>query len=381
MSKKILIFSTAYLPQIGGAEIAVKQITDRLPEFEFDLITARLTSGLKSFERIGRVNIYRIGWGISWLDKLILAALGHRLALKLHQKKQYDLAWAIMASYGGFAALKFHKVSGVKFLLTLQEGDFTKKTERKVALFKKDFRQIFSRAAGLQSISGYLKNWGEKMGFRGEISEVIPNGVDLPLFTKEYPAGEINALRRSFGFAEDSIILVTTSRLVKKNGLEDVIRALPGLPEKFVFYIVGDGRLENKLKKLSADLGLTNRVKFAGSKPYADLPKILKASDIFIRPSLTEGLGNSFLEAMAAGLPIIGTLAGGIKDFLIDGRTGLVCEPKNSASIVLAVEKLMALAGNQRESIKQNSLNLIREKYDWNIIAKKMSELFNQLTV
>ncbi|HLD27304.1 MAG TPA: glycosyltransferase, partial [Patescibacteria group bacterium] len=301
MTKRILIFSTAYLPQVGGAEVAVKQITDRSSEFEFDLITARLKTGLKSYERLGRINVYRLGLGAAWLDKLILAALGHRLALKLNQKNKYDLAWSIMASYGGFAALKFNRAAGVKFLLTLQEGDFTKKTERKVALFKKDFRRIFARAAGLQAISNYLADWGRALGFKGEISRVIPNGVDLPLFTKAYPAEEIAGLRQSFGFPEDSIILVTTSRLAAKNGLEDVIRSLAELPDKFVFYVVGGGRLENKLKNLTVRLNLSARVKFAGSQPYADLPKILKACDIFIRPSLTEGLGNSFLEAMAVG--------------------------------------------------------------------------------
>lgn len=72
MSKRVLIFSTAYLPLIGGAELAVKELTDRLTDFEFELITAKIDPKLKSEEQIGRVKVYRLGWGTR-LDKLILA--------------------------------------------------------------------------------------------------------------------------------------------------------------------------------------------------------------------------------------------------------------------------------------------------------------------
>ena len=70
--KKVLIFSTAYLPLIGGAEIAVKEITKRLPDWQFDLITAKIKPGLSKFEKIGNINVYRIGFGLGFFDKYYL---------------------------------------------------------------------------------------------------------------------------------------------------------------------------------------------------------------------------------------------------------------------------------------------------------------------
>jgi glycosyltransferase involved in cell wall biosynthesis len=96
-----------------------------------------------------------------------------------------------------------------------------------------------------------------------------------------------------------------------------------------------------KLREQVRVLHLEDRVKFLGYVPHKDMPKYLQIADIFIRPSLSEGLGNSFLEAMSAGLPIIGTPVGGILDFLVDRETGLFCEVANPKSIVEKVTALM----------------------------------------
>lgn len=120
-AKRVLIFSTAYLPLVGGAEFAVKEITDRLGgEFEFVMLTARLDAKLPEIERIGNIEVHRIGEDNHW-DKYRLVKVGWQEARKLGR---FDLVWAIMASYGGFAALRYKKRNpAVPFLLTLQEGD------------------------------------------------------------------------------------------------------------------------------------------------------------------------------------------------------------------------------------------------------------------
>jgi len=164
-----------------------------------------------------------------------------------------------------------------------------------------------------------------------------------------------------------------------KNGAEHVIRALKLLPENYCYCICGIGNLEGQLKDLTEVLALKNRVKFAGFKTHQELPKILKASDIFIRPSITEGLGNAFLEAMAAGMPTIGTLVGGIPDFLTDNVTGLVCEPKNSESISQTILKASQLSQSEKHQLHQNAMKIINEQYNWEYIASRMDYIFNEL--
>ena len=126
---------------------------------------------------------------------------------------------------------------------------------------------------------------------------------------------------------------------------------------------------------MTTNLKLENRVKFIGYVSHAEMSKYLHASDIFIRPSVSEGLGNSFLEAMAAGLPVIGTPVGGIPDFLRDGETGLFCEVHNPRSIAQKVEKLIKDRESRNYIIKQAKA-MVEEKYTWNKIAGEMKKIF-----
>lgn len=379
MKKRILIFSTAYFPFVGGAEVAIKEITNGLGEFEFEMITARMDRKLLKQEKIGNVLVHRIGIGNKMFDKFFLAVCGGSIGKRLHKKNPYSALWSMMASYGGFAALSMKKKTGLPFLLTLQEGDPIEYILHKVRFVRSTFDQIFTSADGLQAISAYLLKWGEEMGFKGNVKEVVPNGVDVRRFTQSFSFEETQQIRKSFGFEESAEILVTASRLVKKNGVEDVIRSLPFLPKNVCFVICGVGDLETSLKNLVQELHLENRVRFLGNVSHDDLPKILKASDVFIRPSITEGLGNSFLEAMAAGLPTIGTPVGGIPDFLIDSETGFFCEGKNPESIAQTVCKIQKLSAEQKTLLHKNAMKKIEEKYNWVYIRERMKYIFETL--
>ena len=378
--KKILIFSTAYLPMIGGAEIAVKEITDRLgKEFIFDLICARIKKELPSREKIGNINVYRIGWGCV-LDKYYLVLRGYFFAVKLHEKNNYNAIWAIMASYGGFAAMFFKKKHpDVPFLLTLQEGDPPDYIKKRVGTFGGWFEQIFTRADYIQAISNFLAGWAKDMGVKRPI-EVVPNGIDPEKYELRIKNYE---LRNRLGIKENERVVITTSRLVKKNGIGDLIGAINHLTinnKKLVIklLILGTGPLEKKLKFQVLSSKLRDCVLFLGDMPNADVPKYLAMSDVFARPSLSEGLGNSFLEAMAAGVPIIGTPVGGIPDFIFDGETGLFCEVGNPKSIA---EKITLLLSDDalRQKIIASARQLVEEKYNWRKIAEQMKAIFERL--
>jgi glycosyltransferase involved in cell wall biosynthesis len=167
--------------------------------------------------------------------------------------------------------------------------------------------------------------------------------------------------------------VITTSRLVEKNGIDTLIRACALLPEKFQLMIVGGGPLGGSLKALAAKLGIAHRVAFIGSVPPESVPGYLRAADVFVRASRSEGLGSSFLEAMAAGLPIVGTPVGGIVDFLRDGETGLMAPPDDSVGLAEKIAKLDA-DGALKEKLIARGRSLVQEKYDWDTIAHKFEE-------
>ncbi|MBI2627961.1 MAG: glycosyltransferase family 4 protein [Candidatus Niyogibacteria bacterium] len=371
----IIIFSTAYLPFVGGAEIAVKEITDRINNFQFDMITARLGGKLPKSERIGNVNVYRIGFGVPMLDKYLLPFWGCFKAHNLHKKKHYRALWSIMASYAGFGAL-FFKIFQPKipFVLTLQEGDSEKHILKRVGIFYSLWKKIFKKADYIQAISNYLADFARRYGAVCPI-EVVPNGVDINKFTPPNFQKKFSGAKK----AKEEKIIITVSRLVEKNAVQDIVEAMKYLPENVKLFILGNGLEEKNLKSLISNLKIKDRVSMFGAISHKELPKYLARADIFIRPSLSEGMGNSFIEAMAAGLPVIGTPVGGIVDFLKDGETGLFCKVRDPKSIAEKVK--MLLADNRlRQKIISNAQRLVFEKYGWDKISNQMNQLLTQIS-
>ena len=363
---------------ISGAEVAVKEITDKTKNCEFDLYCARLDKNLLKKEKIGNVLVRRIGIGHA-IDKFLLPFFGFFNALKEHQKNPYNLVWGIIASHGSLAALFFKLKTKTPFLLTLQEGDSLEHINKRTRFFKPLFRKIFQEANYIQAISHYLGNWAKEQGAKCQI-EIVPNGVDNKLFSQEFSDDELDNFKKELNIKKEEKVIITTSRLVKKNAIDDVIKAMGELKTDFElkFLIIGKGAMESSLKKLTKDLGLENQVLFLDYKLQKDLPKYLKISDIFIRPSLSEGFGNSFIEAMAAGLPVIAAPVGGIVDFVRDGETGLFCQTNNPESIA---EKIRLLLSDKDlcQKLAANGKELAKEKYDWHLISEQMSNIFAKL--
>lgn len=377
---RILIFSLAYLPFIGGAELAVKEITDRITDVDFDMVTVNLDGKQPSEEMIGKIKVYRLGKGLpaqaGKLAKYFFPFLAYQKAKELHQQNHYDIIWAIMANQAGLAALIFkNKFPKVKYLLTLQEGDSLKSIWLRTWFMRPVYKNIYRRADSIQTISNFLKRRAAKYGYSGKI-EIVPNGVNTNNFRSCLLPDECNELRQRIGLKTEDKVLITASRLVKKNGLDILIKSIKDLEVKLI--ILGTGKQESKLKALTQELGLRDKVLFLGHIGHNQLPNYLKIADVFVRPSRSEGLGTAFLEAMAVGLPIIATRVGGIPDFLKDGETGLFCEVNNPRDLR---EKIELLLTNQqlRQKIISQGQKLISEQYDWQKIADKMQEIFKNL--
>ncbi len=386
--KKVLIFSLAYFPKhVGGAEVAIKEITDRIPPalYEFHMVTLRFDSTLPKLEKIGNIFVHRIGFTTRnpsmadlrkfplHFNKFLFQFSAFFKALSLHKQYSFDGIWAMMAHSCGAPASLFKTIHPeVKFVLTLQEGDPPEYIQKKMRIFYPAFERAFTSADIIQSISTFLANWGKTMGATCP-SIVIPNAVDIKHFSQNYSGTEIAEVRNKLGVKTGDVLLITTSRLVKKNAVDDVIKALPLLSTDIHFLILGTGPDEKELRTLATTLGVESHTHFLSQINHKNLPKYLKASDIFIRPSLSEGMGNSFVEAMATGLPVIATPVGGIVDFLKDSETGLFCEVRNPESIAMQVKRLIDNPA-LRQTLVTNASKMVVEKYDWDIVARDMKE-------
>ena len=384
MKHRILIFSLAYYPHVGGAEVALKEITDRIPDIEFHMLTLNFGGpphqpcwcggGEAKEEKIGNIFVHRIGNGSLYFQKILFIPRAAAAAARLHREQHFDAFWAMM-SYMLFPIV-FLRARGIRvpYLLTLQEGDPWEHMFNRwfILPFRLLLRSGFKNASAVQTISTYLAEWARKMGYQGEVS-IIPNGTNIKYFA--------TAEAVDIGRKEGELILVSTSRLVHKNALDDVIRALALLPENIRFVNYGFGPDKEKLKTFSSELGVNDRVALL---PHPGVPKLspyLKAADIFIRPSRSEGMGISFIEAMAAGLPVIATQEGGIADFLFDAKrnpdketTGWAVDKDSPEQIAEAVKDILAHP-EQVVRVTATAKKLVSENYDWNLIANNMGTL------
>lgn len=376
--KKILIFSTAYYPFVGGAEIAIKELADRMPEADFEMITAKMKRGLPKEEKLGNVLVRRIGLGFVFLDKLLLPFWGAWTVVRLRRKNHYDFFWCVMISFATLSAYLANIFSfGIKTptVLTLQEGDSEEHLKKRwFGLINAFWFLVLKRTEKATAISSYLEKRARRFGYKGEI-RLIPNGVDFSVFKNDFGAEKLREKKARLGFLESDKIVFTASRLTAKNGMRYLVSAMAQLPAEFKLVVAGIGEEMEELEALGRELSLGERVKFIGFVSHVDLPEWLALSFVFVRPSLSEGFGNAFIEAMAMKVPIIGTDAGGIPDFLIDGETGLVCQKRDAESIAKAV---LSLWKNEelRRRVAERAFQVAEERYDWNNLSLHMKDVF-----
>ena len=379
----VLVFSTAYKPFIGGAELAVQEIARRLKnEYEFIIITARFQLALRKIEKVSEGTIIRLGFGVSWLDKLLLPFFGTIVALRIIRQSSLQnppiILWGTMVSYASIAAF-FVKIfrQAIPFVLTIQEGNIEWEPSMRRAGWRTFWwRFIFKKVDHVTAISNFLAVRVREKGYIGPIS-IVPNGVDEKLL--EWRPGRDQI---SFGdpVSKRTPIIFSASRLVYKNGIDILLEAAAKLKDEFDFKIVlaGDGRESEKLKVKSEKLGIQSRIKFLGNVPYGQLPEFYKKADIFVRPSRSEGLGSAFLEAMAAGLITIGTPVGGIPDFLEDRKTGFLAKPNDADDLARVMRKTFHMNDGERNAMIERARSMIRERYLWNNIAEQINVLFNK---
>lgn len=395
MPKKILIFSLDYLPgTISGAEAAIQEITNRLNsnEIEFHMVTLYYDSTVSRVGKIGNVIIHRVGlfgkpnasleerrkFPLHYNKHFFQIAAGIK-AFFLHRKYHYDGAWAVMAHGTGVPVSIFNLLTGVPYALTLQEGDPPEYIERIMKPLWPLFRRAFTHAKVIQPISTFLGAWATRMGYKGELV-LIRNGANPESIKPSFKSEDVERLKEKLGKKEGDIYLVNTARLVDQKGFDTTIRALPLLPAHIKLLVVGGGPEEEKLKALTQEFKLEDRVVFTGQVDRDVVTQYRMASDIFVGPSRSEGLGNAFLSAMACRLPIVATQVGGIADFLFDakrnpekGTTGWAVDPDNPEQIAQRVKEILV----NPESVKlvtDRARKMVEEEYDWDIVVRKMKQ-------
>lgn len=208
----------------------------------------------------------------------------------------------------------------------------------------------------------------------------LPPGVDEKTF---HPDSGGDLVRARLGLTERPVV-VCVSRLVPRKGQDTLILAMPAIlaeePDA-VLLIVGGGPYEADLRKLAAETGVRDSVRFTGPVPWAELPAHYGAGDVFAMPCRTrrggldvEGLGIVYLEASATGLPVVAGDSGGAPDAVLDGETGWVVR---GGSAEESAERIVALLGDAelRRRMGERGRAWVEEKWRWDLLAQKLRAL------
>ena len=203
--------------------------------------------------------------------------------------------------------------------------------------------------------------------------EVIPNGIDVERFNPERNTTDI---RKEFSLEEDDIVIGFIGRIVPAKGLEYLLNALPYLKEEFKnikLLIVGEGSLVEELKERAKKNNIFDNILFTGRR--RDIPEILASINIFVMPSIAEGLPNALLEAMAMGKPIVTTEVGGIPEIVKNGFNGLLVPPRDTVSLSKAIKELIS---NDQLATKmgQAARDLVRDNLSIKAIAQKWQSIY-----
>jgi glycosyltransferase involved in cell wall biosynthesis len=170
--------------------------------------------------------------------------------------------------------------------------------------------------------------------------DVVPNGVDIHPFRQA-----LNPLDRAqFGFGPDDVVLIYVGRLGPEKNLSFLLRSFAGTAKAYDhigLILVGDGPEREDLQEQAAYLKIDKRVYFTGSIPYEQMPGYLSMADAFVTASVTEVHPLSVIEAMAAGLPVLGIQSPGVGDTVEDGVTGLLAEEEDLAVFTAKMVRLV----------------------------------------
>jgi len=208
-------------------------------------------------------------------------------------------------------------------------------------------RKIIDMAIGRLFNNGFIAvsravrdDYIRHCGFKNIV--VIHNYLD-PGTVQSLPSESIAAVRREFGCGEDAFVLLHVGRLAWEKGQRTLLLAMPEILKavpRARLVIVGDGPEEESLGAMARSLGLKDVVIFAGRR--RDLPPLLGMSDVFLFPSISEGLGIALLEAMAAGLPVVASRVEGIIEVVQHESNGFLVPPDDPSALAAAVIRLSA---------------------------------------
>ena len=380
---KILMFNHEF-PPIGGGGGWVSHFLGKhfaAAGHDVHLITSQFRDcpkdeAVEGFH-VHRVPTLRKSPDVCAVHEMLTYAVSSSLyGLRFAKQFQPDIVQVFFGIPAGGGAYLLRKIRNVPYVVFLGGRDVPSRNPDPpyyrwlYLLLKPIIRAIWGNASAVVACSEGLRELARETDSDIKI-DVIPDAVDLETFA---PVPRDTYPKR--------VRVLSIGRLIPRKGFQFLIRALPQVLEKvsqdFEIEIVGDGPYQQELVGLAESLGVASHIHFSGSVPYTELPQKYRNADLFILPSLAEGMPLVVLEAMGTGLPIVVSRVQGIDELVVDGVNGALFDPGDVDGLAHCLIKLVDAS---EDRIKMGKASVERVKpYDWKHIADAYLNLYKEVS-
>lgn len=295
----------------------------------------------------------------------------------IHRRWPFDIVHAHMVSPDGWAAARVAHDLGVPAVATAHRADVLDLPSRSDAI-----RDVVADAVReidqIVAVSRKMADAAEALATPPRPVLVVPNGADTAIF---FPRAKQEA-RALLGLPQDETIISYVGKLVPRKGVDTLMEAMGLLAARDrptpLLVVAGIGEMRSSMEERAAQLGITDRVMFLGKVAHDRVPLVIGAGDVFVLPSLSEGLPTVVCEAMACGRPVVATAVDGTPEIVRDGETGFLVPHTDPPALAEALAKVIddpALA--DRMSFRADVI--ARERYTWDANARDMDRIYAEL--
>lgn len=370
-----------FYPTIGGTEGQALRLSQELRRkgYEIFVCTERYEKKLKKFEEINGVPVYRL---FSWGRGRFASAIFFLSAFffLVGQRRRFDILHVHLASspaiLGVIFGRLFHKCAIIKFAGAGKTGDI--EVSRRTLIGK--WKLWFLKNYGFYFVCPSQKIREEMVayGFESSRISVIPNGVDTEKFKPIEMEGQPN-LRRQLHLRPDSIFAIYVGRFEPGKGIEILLSAWASLTKDFkknvALLLVGSGSLKERLTIQVQKSGILDQVVMTGR--VDNVSEYLQASDIFVLPSLDEGLPNALLEAMSCGLATVASRIAPTEEIISPGINGVFVKRGDSLDLKEKISLLVNDRG-KRQKLGQEARKTVTEKFSLEKISQEYINFYSR---
>jgi glycosyltransferase involved in cell wall biosynthesis len=379
----VLIGSTLFLPQEGGAEKQGRLLAAALAQSGVDVgyVTSRLP-GTPAREIMAGVTIYRLPVGPWWPGtRRVIGELLYYLSLRrflCSVGQQYDLfqsqgAFEITAPVMAKVARQVNRRSVIRYASMDDLGYLSLQNP----LGRWIWKDTLLADAHITNSPAVYDRMVSKYGLAEDLCRVIPNAVEIP------PAQDKSAARHTLGWEQNWQVVLCVGKFDPLKNQKLLIQAWASVAQRYPearLVLIGDGKTFDACRAMVDDLGLRDVVLMPGKLPNTEVRRYLGASDIFAYPSLYEGQPNALLEAMAFGLACVASDIPGNRSLVEHNQEALIFDPSRVEALQRALLEVLE-SPELRAGLGVAALHSAKQKHGLEHVAERYLALYRSLSV